>query len=268
MSLTSNISLTRKERPAALFDLCGQVAVVTGAARGLGLSAATALAAHGASVVLFDVLAEDLHQAAAQVEAAGAGTVEVAAGSVTDSSGLDRLAQAAQKCGTVSIVVNCAGIIRRVDIEVMALEDLDALWEVNVRGTVAVTQRFLPQMIAAGYGKVVNVGSLGSVLGLERRTAYATTKGAVAMYTVSLASEVGRHGIRANVIAPGYVDTAMAGEYIHGDARRTEAMLQRIPLGQFATPGDLDGTFVFLASRASDYVTGQVLMVDGGWTCR
>lgn len=262
------MSVNSQTSSSSLFDLAGRVAVVTGAARGLGLSAARSLARHGASVVLIDVLADELDRAAAEVREAGTGRVEVVVGSVSDPDDVERLARAAEQCGPVTIVVNCAGIIRRLDIEKMALDDLEALWDVNVRGTVAVTQRFLPQMIDAGYGKVVNVGSLGSVVGLERRTAYATTKGAVAMYTVSLASEVGQHGVRANVIAPGYVDTAMAGEYIHADPRRAEAMLDRIPLGHFATASDLEGTFVFLASRASDYVTGQVLMVDGGWTCR
>lgn len=251
--------------PDRLFDLTGQVAIVTGAARGLGREAAMSLARRGAAVAMFDVLGDELDDAVAAVRALG-GAVVGTCGSVTDDDHLARLADAAATLGPASVVVNCAGIIRRLDIETMTSADLDAVWQVNVRGTVAVTQLFLPQMVAQHYGKVINVGSLGSVLGLERRTAYATTKGAVAQYTVSLASEVGRHGIRANVIAPGYVDTAMAGPYIHEEPERTARMLQRIPLGRFATPSDMAGTFVFLASRASDYVTGQVVLVDGGWT--
>jgi NAD(P)-dependent dehydrogenase (short-subunit alcohol dehydrogenase family) len=259
------LSVTEAAPLDRLFDLTGQVAVVTGAARGLGRAAATSLVQHGASVVLFDVLGDQLDAAVASVQAAGGRAVGVR-GSVVEEADLTRLAEAAAALGPVSVVVNCAGIMRRLDIETMTARDLEALWQVNVQGTVSVTQLFLTQMIGQGYGKVVNVGSLGSVVGLERRTAYATTKGAVAQYTVSLASEVGRYGICANVIAPGYVDTDMAGSYIHGDEERKARLLHRIPLGRFANANDVAGTFVFLASPASDYVTGQVVLVDGGWT--
>jgi NAD(P)-dependent dehydrogenase (short-subunit alcohol dehydrogenase family) len=248
-----------------LFDLAGRVAVVTGAARGIGLAAATGLAHHGATVVMFDVLGDRLEDAAAHLRRDGAQVVPVT-GSVTSEEDVRRLHATATEVGAVTVLANCAGVMRRVDIEAMTTADLDHVWDVNVRGTVAVTQTFLPQMVDAGYGKIINVGSLGSVIGLERRTAYATTKGAVAMYTVSLASEVGPHGVRANVVAPGYVDTDMAGEYIHGEPGRAERLLSRIPLRRFAGAEDLAGTFLFLACAASDYVTGQVLLVDGGWT--
>lgn len=253
------------DRARDLFDLGGAVAVVTGAARGLGLAAANALARQGATVVMYDVLGDVLENAAATIIRHG-GTAMPVTGSVAEQAGIDRLAEVASSAGTVSIVVNAAGVMRRTDIDALTVDDLEWLWKVNVAGTVAVTQRFLTDMISAGYGKIINVGSLGSVIGLERRTGYATTKGAVAQYTMSLASEVGGLGVRANVVAPGYVDTEMAGPYMWGDAQRTQRLLSRIPLGRFATPQDLEGTFVFLASRASDYITGQLLLVDGGWT--
>jgi NAD(P)-dependent dehydrogenase (short-subunit alcohol dehydrogenase family) len=181
---------------------------------------------------------------------------------VRSASDVAALVEAA---GAADIVVNSAGVIRRMEIAELELADLDFMWEVNARGVVAVTQAFLPGMIERRAGKVINLGSLGSVTGLERRTAYATTKGAVALYTVSLASEVGRYGICVNAIAPGYVDTDMTGPFINEPARR-EQLLARIPLGRYAVPADLEGAFVFLAAPASDYVTGQVLMLDGGWT--
>jgi NAD(P)-dependent dehydrogenase (short-subunit alcohol dehydrogenase family) len=259
------MTLADTERPRDLFSLEGAVAVVTGAARGLGLAAATGLAGRGATVVLYDVLGDELDGAVAGIAEAG-GTAVPVVGSVTEQADIDRLAAAAATVGPVSVVVNAAGVMRRTDIEALTVDDLEWLWKVNVAGTVAVTQTFLAGMISAGYGKIVNVGSLGSVIGLERRTGYATTKGAVAQYTTSLASEVGCFGVRANVVAPGYVDTHMAAPYMYGDAERTRRLLGRIPLGHFAAPEDLEGTFVFLASKASDYITGQLLLVDGGWT--
>jgi NAD(P)-dependent dehydrogenase (short-subunit alcohol dehydrogenase family) len=144
--------------------------------------------------------------------------------------------------------------------------DLDRLWEVNVRGLYAVTQALLPQLLERGPGgKIVNVGSLGSVLGLERRAAYAATKGAVRQYTQSMAVDLGPHGICVNAIAPGYIDTRMTADWLD-DPDRRRRLLERIPTGRFGEPVDLAGAFVFLSAPASDYVTGQILVVDGGWT--
>jgi NAD(P)-dependent dehydrogenase (short-subunit alcohol dehydrogenase family) len=248
-----------------LFDLTGAIAVVTGGARGIGRAAARALARHGASLVLFDRLGEQLEHTARELAEEGT-AVELVVGDVRSDADRGQLVDAAASLGPVDIVVNSAGVIRRMDIQDMTVEDLDWMWAVNVRGLVAVNQAFLPQMIERRSGKIINLGSLGSVTGLELRTAYATTKGAVAQYTVSMAAEVGRYGICVNAVAPGYVDTDMAGKWINADPGRAAQLLARIPLGRFATPEDLEGTFAFLASPASDYVTGQVFLVDGGWT--
>lgn len=250
---------------AAVFDLTGRNAVITGGARGIGAAAATALARAGARVILFDRLETELAGTSARLRAAEC-PVTTVTGDVRSAADVSRLRTAAMSAGGPDILVNSAGVIRRAEITDATVEDLDAMWDVNVRGLVAVTQAMLPVMVDRRRGAIINVGSLGSVTGLEKRTGYAATKGAVAQYTVSLASEVGRHGIRVNAVAPGYVDTAMAGQWIWGDPDRTRRLLARIPLGRFATPADVAGAFVFLAAPASDYVTGQVLLVDGGWT--
>lgn len=252
-------------RPGELFSLRDTVAVVTGAARGIGKAAALALAAHGARVVLVDRLETELATTADELDRSGAWARAVIA-DVTDDTINDRVQAAIGDLDTPTVLINAAGIMIRTGLTELTAADLEALWRVNVRGTVAVTQSLLPRMIARGYGKIVNVGSLGSVRGLERRTGYAATKGAVAQYTMSVAAEAGAHGVRANLIAPGYVATDMASPWMYGDAERTERLLARIPLGHFAAPGDLAGTFVFLAAPASDYITGQTVLVDGGWT--
>jgi NAD(P)-dependent dehydrogenase (short-subunit alcohol dehydrogenase family) len=251
--------------PGSLFDLSGRLALVTGGARGLGRVAATALACHGARVVVLDRLADELQATAAELSADGY-EVSAIVGDVTDPDLPARAKEATAPMGQVDILVNSAGVVRRKDIIETTTEDLDWLWSVNVRGTVALTQAYLGDMIPARRGKIINLGSLGSLIGLERRTAYATTKGAIAQYTVSLASEVGKYGICVNAIAPGYVDTDMTADWLWGDQTRTQVLLDRIPLGFFAKPHHLAGVFVFLAAPASDYLTGQLVVVDGGWT--
>jgi NAD(P)-dependent dehydrogenase (short-subunit alcohol dehydrogenase family) len=249
-----------------MFRLDGTVAVVTGAARGIGKAAAAGLASRGATLVLFDRLEEQLDATAREIREESGRPVHPVVGDVSEGPDRERLTERSRQVGAVSVLVNAAGVMRRTEVTALTVEDLDYLWQVNVGGTVGVTQLLLPQMVEAGYGKIINVGSLGSVRGLERRTGYATTKGAVAQYTVSLASEVGQHGVRVNAIAPGYVATDMASEWIYGDPDRTQRLRARIPLGTFATPEQLAGVFVFLAASASDYLTGQVLVADGGWT--
>jgi NAD(P)-dependent dehydrogenase (short-subunit alcohol dehydrogenase family) len=247
----------------AAFDMTGRRALVTGAARGIGRAAATALARHGAELVLVDVLDGELLAAADAVGRLGT-TAEAVRTDLRSDDEVDKLARATAALGGVDILVNCAGVQRRVPTVESTVEDLDLLWKVNVRGLYAVTQALLPQLSRKGCGKIINVGSLGSVLGLEKRAAYAATKGAVRQYTQSLAVELGPHGICANVIAPGYIETDMTFDYLNSSDRR-QGMLGRIPLGRFGRPADIEGAVVFLAAPASDYITGQVIIVDGGW---
>jgi NAD(P)-dependent dehydrogenase (short-subunit alcohol dehydrogenase family) len=245
-----------------LFSLRGKVAVVTGGAGGIGAAAARTLARHGAAVVLFDSSAERLASTERTLLEAGA-TATAIHGDITEPGDVERLADAV--AGGADILVNSAGRQRRGPVTELGVDDLDWLWEVNVRGLFRVTQALVPAMIERGGGKIINLGSLGSVLGLEQRTAYALTKGAVRQYTQSLAAELGIHGICVNAIAPGYVETAMTSDLL-ADAGTRERLLSRIVLGRFGRTEDLAGVFAFLASSASDYVTGQIIVVDGGWT--
>lgn len=245
-----------------LFSLDGQVAVITGAARGIGKGAALALAQHGATVVLFDRLKSELLATTTEIQHEGRAVL--VEGDITQSEDIERLVAATRTLGPIDILVNCAGVMHRTDIEHSSVTDLDRLWSVNGRGLFAVTQAFIPTMIEHRCGKIIQVGSLGSMVGLERRTAYAMTKGAVRQYTCSLALELGPYGINVNGIAPGYIATEMSKELLT-DPERGSKLLDHIPLGRFGRASDLEGAFVFLASHASDYMTGQLLVIDGGW---
>jgi NAD(P)-dependent dehydrogenase (short-subunit alcohol dehydrogenase family) len=256
----------RSAVPAGQFDLTGRRAVVTGAARGIGRAAAVALARHGAELVLVDVLEEELADSAQEIARGGRAARSLRL-DVRSDDDVRRLAETTASLGGLDVLVNAAGIIHRAHATEAKVEDLDRMWEVNVRGLYAVTQAVLPQLVERGSGgKIVNVGSLGSVLGLERRAAYAATKGAVRQYTQSMAVDLGPYGICVNAIAPGYVETCMTADWLNDDGDRRRRLLERIPSGRFGQPADMEGAFVFLAAPASDYVTGQIVVVDGGWS--
>jgi NAD(P)-dependent dehydrogenase (short-subunit alcohol dehydrogenase family) len=252
-------------RTDVLFDLTGRRAIVTGAAGGIGRAAAAALARYGAEVLLVDNREDELLQTHHELRHAKTPATPLVA-DLCMPEDIEHVAEVAARRGGADIVVNIAGVMRRGNALDATVEDLDFLWRVNTRALFAMTQALLPQLVAKGRGKVINVGSLGSVIGLERRTAYAVTKGAVRQYTQSLAAELGEHNVCVNAIAPGYIDTDMSAEWLHGDHARNARLLGRIPLQRFGRGRDLEGAFVFLAAAASDYMTGQVLVIDGGWT--
>lgn len=252
--------------PAGPFDLTGRRVVVTGAARGIGRAAAVALARHGAELVLADVLDAELAETAQEI-ARGGHAAHPLRLDVREAGDVQQLVETTAALGGVDVIVNAAGIVHRAIATEARIEDFDRLWAVNVRGLYAVTQAMLPQLVEGGGGKIINVGSLGSVLGLERRAAYAATKGAVRQYTQSMAIDLGRHGICVNAVAPGYIETRMTADWLNDDGDRRRRLLERIPSGRFGQPVDMAGAFVFLAAPASDYVTGQIVVVDGGWSC-
>lgn len=246
----------------AMFSLDGRLAVIGGGSGAIGLAAAHALSAAGARILLCGRDSAKLEAARATFPAGSDLTTE--SGDVTSQADLEHLASKAQAMGGVDILVNSVGVQRRRPLLEATIEDLDYVYGVNMAGVFRMTQTLLPQMVAKGYGKVINVCSIGSFMGLDGKTVYAISKGALAQYTRSSAVELARFGIRVNGVAPGYVDTPMTHTHIHGE--REAEFLSRIPLGQYAEVEDLKGTFVFLASPASDYMVGQLLVLDGGQT--
>jgi NAD(P)-dependent dehydrogenase (short-subunit alcohol dehydrogenase family) len=246
----------------AMFSLDGRLAIIGGGSGAIGLAAAEALVAAGASVILCGRDTAKLEAARATLPAGA--TVILESGDVTEQADMERLSSKAQSLGGVDILVNSVGVQRRRPVLEATYDDLEYVYGVNMGGVFRMTQTLLPQMVDKGYGKVINVCSIGSFMGLDGKTVYAISKGALAQYTRSSAVELARYGIRVNGVAPGYVDTPMTHTHIHGE--REAEFLARIPLGRYAGVEDLQGAFVFLASRASDYMIGQLLVLDGGQT--
>lgn len=248
-----------------LFALDGKLALVTGSSGAIGRGAAQMLQELGARLIMTGSN-EVLLKESVELLAEG-GEVTSLYGDVRDADHVEEIVRTAERLGGVDILVNSIGTQRRMPLLEATGADLDFLWSVNMGGVFDLTQRLLPQMVAKGYGKVIHMCSIvGSVVAVEEKTMYAITKGALTQYTRSSALELAPYGIRVNALAPGYVDTPMTHAYIHSE--REAEFLSAIPAGRFAEVGDLVGAFAYLASPASDHMTGQVLVIDGGETIR
>jgi 2-dehydro-3-deoxy-D-gluconate 5-dehydrogenase len=240
---------------------------VTGASQGLGQAMAVALADAGADVVCAGHRPGEAADTAARVRALGRTAWEVY-GDVSDRAEVLRLADEAEAAaGQVDVLVNNAGTIRRTPAAQHAYEDWELVLRTNLDATFVLSQRLGARMVERGAGKIVNVASLLAFSGGINVPGYTASKHAVAGLTKALANEWARHGVNVNAIAPGYMETANTHQ-LRQDAQRTAEITARIPAGRWGKPEDLAGAVVFLASRASDYVNGHVLLVDGGWMAR
>jgi 2-deoxy-D-gluconate 3-dehydrogenase len=247
-----------------LFRLDGRVALVTGAASGLGAAIATALAQAGAQVAV-----HGNRRAAIDTANAIGATAAAFQADLGDTQGAEKLfAEVKQRFGRVDILVNNAGTIHRDPAEEFKLEDWQRVLQVNLTSVFQLSQLVGRDMLArqAG-GKIINIASLLSFQGGIRVPAYSASKGGVAQLTKALANEWAAHNIQVNAIAPGYFATTNT-EALQADPVRNRQILERIPAGRWGSPEDLAGTAVYLASSASNYVTGTVLTVDGGWMSR
>jgi 2-dehydro-3-deoxy-D-gluconate 5-dehydrogenase len=248
-----------------LFNLAGRTALVTGANTGLGQGIAVALAQAGADIVAVGRSAAA--DTGARVTALGRRFLDVRADLSSTGPVRDVVGAAVNLNGRLDIVVNNAGIIRRADSLDVDEADWDAVIDTNLKSLFFLSQAAARHMAANGGGKIVNIASLLSFQGGIRVPAYAASKSAVAGLTRALANEWAAQGINVNAIAPGYFDTSNTAA-LRADPVREPAILARIPAGRWGEPQDLAGAAVFLASRASDYVHGIVLPVDGGWLAR
>jgi 2-deoxy-D-gluconate 3-dehydrogenase len=248
------------------FSLEGRVALVTGATRGLGAAIAVGLAEAGADVALHGHT-RSADETCARVRALGRRALPLS-GDMADPSVPDRLVrEAVGRLGQLDVLVNNAGTIRRAPAAETTDEDWLAVVEVDLHAVFRACRAAGRHMLARGRGKIVNVASLLSFQGGLTVPAYAAAKGGVAQLTKALANEWAARGVNVNAIAPGYVRTDNTAA-LQADPIRSRQILERIPAGRWGEPADLAGAAVFLASPASDYVHGHVLVVDGGWMGR
>ena len=254
-------------RLSELFSLTGRVALVTGASRGLGRAMAVGLAQAGADVICHGTSMEGTQDTAAEIRALGRQAWSVAADLSQRDAVLALAEEAGAITGSIDILVNNAGTIRRRPALEFTMADWDVVMRTNVDAAFALSQRVGAGMIARGHGKIINIASLLSFQGGITVPAYTASKHAIAGVTKALANEWASRGVQVNAIAPGYFETDNT-QALRDDQARADSILARIPAGRWGAPKDLMGAIVFLASSASDYVNGHLLVVDGGWLAR
>jgi NAD(P)-dependent dehydrogenase (short-subunit alcohol dehydrogenase family) len=245
------------------FDLSGRVALVTGASRGLGQYLGRALALAGADLIITARRKEDTDAFAEEIRGLGRRVAGLSL-DVRDEASIRAMAGAAAEAfGQIDILVNNAGCnVRKPSLE-MTWSDWNTVIDTNLRGTFFVTQGIVRHMLPRQYGRIINIGSVTSVAGYAGLAPYCASRGGVKQLTMSLAHEFGKDGITVNTLAPGWFKTAQ-NKVMYEDEAWVEYLKERIPLDRPGLPNDLDGAVVFLASEASRYVTGQLLLVDGG----
>jgi gluconate 5-dehydrogenase len=248
---------------AGLFDLSGQVALVTGASRGLGQHFARALARAGADLILTSRKSDDLTSFIAEMEALDRRAHPIAL-DVRDQASIQRMAEQVEAgFPQVHILVNNAGCnVRKPALDV-TWDDWNLVLDTNLRGSFFVAQAIARGMVRHRYGRIINIGSVTSVFGYAGLAPYGASRGGVRQLTMSLADDWGPHGITVNCLAPGWFRTAQ-NQVLYDNKEWVEYLVDRIPVKRPGDIHDLDGAIVFLASESSRYVTGQTLLVDGG----
>ncbi len=247
------------------FSLAGKTALVTGANTGIGQAIAVALAEAGADIAL--VGRSNAEETVQLIEAKGRKAISINA-DLSSTEPLNRVVQEAlQALGRIDILVNNAGIIRRDDLLDFSEADWDAVIDTNLKSLFFLSQAAARHMAERGSGKIVNIASLLTFQGGIRVPSYAAAKSGVGGVTKAMANELAVKGVQVNAIAPGYIATNNTTA-LQADETRNRQILERIPAGRWGRPEDIAGAAVFLASPASDYVTGHILTVDGGWLAR
>jgi NAD(P)-dependent dehydrogenase (short-subunit alcohol dehydrogenase family) len=245
------------------FDLSGRVALVTGASRGLGQYFGRALALAGADLIITSRKKEDTLPFAEEIRALGRKVASLDL-DVREEASIRKMADDAQAAfGRIDILVNNAGCnVRKPTLEI-TWDDYNKVLETNLRGTFFVAQSVARHMLPRKYGRIINIGSVTAVFGYAGLGPYCASRGGVKQLTMSMADEWGAHGVTVNCLAPGWFKTEQ-NKVLYENEKWLEYICDRIPVKRPGKPNDLDGAVVFLASEASEYVTGQTLLVDGG----
>lgn len=249
-----------------LFNLLGKTAIITGGSRGIGLAVAKGLAQHGADIVIIARTEKQLDQAKKQIQTSTGKKVWTFQFDLANIKQIKSLFRNINtKTAGIDILVNCAGTTRRAPAEEVDLADWNKVIDVNLTAVLVMSQAFCQhrKQVDVG-GKIINIGSLTCHAARPTNTAYASSKAGVLMLTKSLAVEWAKYNINVNAIGPGYIATDLTAP-LQADEDFNRWVLSKTPIGRWGQPDDIVGTAVFLASSASDFITGQIIYVDGGW---
>ena len=251
----------------ALFDLSGKVALITGGSSGIGQQQALALAQAGASVVLLGRREDELEKAVSSINKLDA----KAAAQPADLSDRNQLAQiaarAAEPFGSIDILINAAGVNFRQPVEEITLDSWDKTLNLNLAVPFFLARELIPAMQAKGWGRIINIASLQSSRAFANGLAYGASKGGIAQLTRAMAEAWSAKGVNSNAIAPGFFPTGLTAP-VYENPEMLDKLSNQTAIGRNGELADLDGITVFLASMASDYITGQVIHLDGGFTAK
>lgn len=252
------------------FDISGKNAIVTGAGRGLGKEMATSLAEAGANIVVAEKDGEMAEKSAQEIGEMGTTAFSIQTDVTEEDQVKSMIWEAENRLGEIDILVNNAGVVNNAPAEEMTLEEWEKVVNVNMTGVFLCSKHVGKHMIENGGGNIINISSMSALVVNvpQPQISYNSSKAGVIMITKSLASEWAEHGIRVNAIAPGYMRTDLVDEVLEEDPEMEETWISNTPMGRLGRPEELGGVVVFLASEASSYMTGEVVVFDGGYTIR
>lgn len=248
-----------------LFDLSGKVALITGAGRGIGRSTAIGMAGAGADVAVVSRTQSELDEVVASVQALGRQALGVRSDLGRPQSPTQVIAACVKRFGRLDILVNNAGMVVRKPAEETLPDDWEGVLKLNLQATGEMCRLSLPHLRQNSGSSIVNMSSIAGLIGTPLRAAYASTKAGLLGYTRVLAKELAAEGIRVNAVSPGVIDTAFLTPYLEKNPQAKKEMLAHVPLGRMGTSDEVAAAIIFLASPAASYITGQSIVIDGGW---